>query len=150
MKYVGEEIYNIIPNRYPLMLLETLEVEGKKAVSEIKLKGDEWFFACHYPGNPMMPLSLIIESMTQTFEATFLTKTDSPEIPIILSLGGGDKIAIQDKLVPGDMLRMESYLKLFGGGIAKGVCKAYKNDNETPLLEFSIIDALPSQMNKIL
>jgi 3-hydroxymyristoyl/3-hydroxydecanoyl-(acyl carrier protein) dehydratase len=64
MRYVGEEIYKVIPNRYPLMLLNSLTVEEDSAIGQIDLKGDEWFFQCHFPGRPIMPLSLLIPSET--------------------------------------------------------------------------------------
>ena len=69
MFYSGKEIYNIIPNRYPLMILDELTVDEKSATSKIILREDSWFFECHYPGRPIMPFCLLIESMTQTFVA---------------------------------------------------------------------------------
>jgi 3-hydroxyacyl-[acyl-carrier-protein] dehydratase len=158
MKYTGKEIYNVIPNRYPLMLLETLTVEDNNAVSEINLKGDEWFFECHYPDFPVMPLSLLIESMSQTFSSIFLQRQQTLEIPAFSSIGGNEKISLKDKLVPGDSVRIEATLKSFKRGIAKGVCRAFKNhqpnnpDNQEingggqPIIEFEIVEVLPSQM----
>lgn len=150
MKYVGrEEIYKVIPNRYPLMLLETLTVENDVAVSEINLKGDEWFFQCHFPGNPIMPLTLLIECMSQTFISIFLQKLQTTEIPLFSSLGGEKKISYKEKLVPGDYLTIKSELLSLKRGIAKGVCRAYKNNGSIPILEFEMVEAIPSQMIKI-
>lgn len=86
MKYVGEEIYNAIPNRYPYMILDTLDVEDNKAVAKIALKQDLWIFDCHYPGHPILPMTLLLESMTQTFSATFLQITNTREVPVISSI----------------------------------------------------------------
>ena len=148
MKYTGEEIYNVIPNRKPFMILDTLDVEKDKAVSELILKEEEWFFQCHYPGNPMLPLTLLVESMTQTFSATFLPKTvDKSEIPVISSLG---EIRLKEGSKPGDVLRIEAILRSFKRGVAKGICKAFKNGAENPILEFEIVDVLPSQMIRII
>lgn len=147
MKYVGEEIYHIIPNRKPFMILDTLVVEDNHAVSELFLKSEEWFFQCHYPGNPILPLTLLVESMTQTFSATFLPKAeDKTEIPVISSLG---EIRLKEGSKPGDILRIEATLQSFKRGIAKGNCKAFKNGGENPILEFEIVDVLPSQMIRI-
>lgn len=146
MRYVGEEIYKVIPNRYPLMLLNSLTVEEDSAIGQIDLKGDEWFFQCHFPGRPIMPLSLLIESMSQVFIAIFLQKLKTQEIPVFSSLTHADKISLKDKLEPGDKLRMEASLLSFRRGIAKGVCKAFKNEREDPIMEFEIVEALPSQM----
>jgi 3-hydroxyacyl-[acyl-carrier-protein] dehydratase len=147
MKYIGrEEIYKVIPNRYPLMLLETLNVEDDVAVSEIHLKGDEWFFQCHFPGNPIMPLTLLIECMAQTFISVFLQKLNTTEIPLFSSLGDGNKIAYREKLEPGDKLTIVATLLSLKWGLAKGQIKAYKNDSEQPILEFQMVEAIPSQM----
>ena len=95
MRYVGEEIYKAIPNRKPLMLLETLTVEPESAVATMDLKGDEWFFACHFPGNPIMPFSLLIECLAQTWVAVVRQYANEGEIPIFSAFGmrgGGDCI----------------------------------------------------------
>lgn len=129
------------------MILDTLEVQDNKAVAEILLKEDLWIFACHYPGNPILPLTLLVESMTQTFSATFLPKAeDKTEIPVISSLG---EIRLKEGSKPGDALRIEATLHSFKRGIAKGTCKAFKNEGENPILEFEIVDVLPSQMIRI-
>lgn len=147
MKYVGEEIYHVIPNRKPFMILDTLEVQDNIAIAEIQLKEDLWIFACHYPGNPILPLTLLVESMTQTFSATFLSKAeDKTEIPVISSLG---EIRLKEGAKPGDVLRIEATLHSFKRGIAKGICKAFKNEGENPILEIEIVDVLPSQMIRI-
>ena len=74
MRYTHQEINDVIPNRYPLMFLDSLEIEGDTASGFIALRDDTWFFKCHYPDCPIVPMSLLIESMTQVFSATFLSK----------------------------------------------------------------------------
>lgn len=150
-KYVHDEIYKIIPNRYPLMLLDSLTVKDNMVWSEVELREDMWFFACHYPNHPIMPLSLILESMTQTFSAAFLSKlggdgNEESEIPVIVSIGN---IRLKESAIPGDRLKFEANLLSFRRGIAKGVCKAYKNNGEFPILEIEIVEALPSHMVKM-
>ena len=147
MKYIGEEIYQIIPNRPPYMILDTLEIGDNKAIAEIKLKDDLWIFTCHYPGHPILPMTLLVESMTQTFSATFLSMADEKhEIPVVSSLG---EIRLKECSGPGDVLRLEAELKSFKRGIAKGTCRAYKSNGKEPILEFDIVDVLPSQMIRI-
>ena len=129
------------------MILDSLELKGNMAIAEINLKEDLWIFECHYPGRPMLPLTLLVESMTQTFSATFLPKAeDKTEIPVISSLG---EIRLKEESQPGDVLRLETSLTSFKRGIAKGTCKAFKNGGENPILEFDIVDVLPSQMIRI-
>ena len=96
MKFVGEQIYKAIPNRKPLMLLETLELEENRGVATIDLKGDEWFFACHFPGNPVMPFSLIVECLAQVHVAVVQQRTTPDEIPVFAAIGSPMGGAILD------------------------------------------------------
>ncbi|WP_022761377.1 3-hydroxyacyl-ACP dehydratase FabZ family protein [Butyrivibrio sp. AD3002] len=151
MKKYGKEIYSLIPNRYPFMILHSLEVGNNCAEAEIVLKEDDWFFECHYPGNPILPLTLLLESMTQTFSATFLKAEETEdgskfEIPVISSIG---PLRMTKSAGPGDVIRIEAKLGSFKRGIAKGVCTAYINEDEKPIMEIEIVDALKSQMVKM-
>ena len=148
MKYTREEIYEVIPNRYPLMLLDSLDVQEKDAIGIILLKDDHWFFECHYPGNPIMPMSLLLESMTQTFSSIFLSQVGNDEIPVISSIAGGGSGAIRmrERVVPGDEIRIEAVLSSFRRGVAKGVCYAFKNGGNEPIMEIEIMEVLPSRM----
>ena len=71
----SKELMNILPHRYPMLMLDTILdydftgevgwVIGKKVIGI-----DSWYLSGHYPENPIMPGSLILESMSQA--ATFL------------------------------------------------------------------------------
>ena len=147
MKLVSEEILKVIPSRYPMMILDSLEINGNTAIAEISLSKDMWFFKCHYPDQPMMPLMLLMESMTQVFMAVLLQKADKKdEIPLIYSLG---EVHPKGMLLPDDKVKLEAELKSFKRVFAKGICRAYKNEEEEPILEFDIVDILPSKLSKI-
>ncbi len=147
MKFLSDEITTVIPSRYPMMILDSLEINEDKAVAEINLSKDIWFFKCHYPDQPMMPLMLLMESMTQVFMAVLLQKANKKdEIPLIYSLG---EVHPKGMLLPGDKVKLEAELKSFKRVFAKGICRAYKNDEEEPILQFDIVDILPSIVSKI-
>ena len=146
MKYIGEEIYKVIPNRYPLMILDSLDIFENGGKGEIYLKKDMWFFKCHYPDYPVLPLTMLIESMTQVFSATFLSKTEKQEIPLLISI---DNIKMKTSAFPGDKLRLMATLASFRRGVAKGSVKAFKNEDEQPICEFEMVEVLPSQMVRV-
>lgn len=152
MKYVGEEIYNILPNRYPLMILDSIDIKpDSTAVGYIALTETHWFFECHYPGNPIFPGVLLIESMTQVFCSIFLAKAKIDDIPVIYKLS---ELSLKSGTTIGDTIRIEATLYSLRHGIAKGHCSAYKvasvDDSEDVLLtEFDIVEAIPSQMSRI-
>lgn len=87
-----------------------------------------------------MPLSLLLESMTQAFPATFLSKFEDKETPVISSIGN---VRLKESAVPGDRLRLKADLFSFRRGIAKGIRKAYKNNGDVPIQGIEIVEALP-------
>ena len=102
-----QEIMEIIPNRYPIMMVDKVtELEPGKYVKAIKnVTYNESFFPGHFPGEPVMPGVLILEALAQT-----------GSIPLLKSeefqgqtgyLGGIDKVKFRQKVVPGDVLVME-------------------------------------------
>lgn len=66
------QIRQIIPQRYPMLMIDKIiELEPAKRVVAVKnVTINEQFFQGHFPDEPIMPGSLIIEAMAQT--STFL------------------------------------------------------------------------------
>ena len=62
------EIQKILPHRYPFLLIDGIEeMERWKRIVGIKnVTINESYFQGHFPGKPIMPGVLIIESMAQT------------------------------------------------------------------------------------
>jgi 3-hydroxymyristoyl/3-hydroxydecanoyl-(acyl carrier protein) dehydratase len=62
------ELLSVLPHRYPMLLVDRiLEIneEGTYCRGLKNVTMNEPFFQGHYPGNPIMPGVLIIESMAQ-------------------------------------------------------------------------------------
>src|SRR5215472_6951774 len=73
------DILRILPHRYPFLLVDRiLEVDpGKRIVGLKNVTFNEQFFQGHFPGAPVMPGVLILESMAQV--AGVLIYRDLPE-----------------------------------------------------------------------
>jgi beta-hydroxyacyl-ACP dehydratase FabZ len=102
------EIMNILPHRYPMLLVDRIiEVEGEKRIVGLKnVSANEQFFQGHFPGNPVMPGVLIVEAMAQC--AAILGLKDMPDRDRKLFLFGGvDRARFRRPVVPGDQLRLE-------------------------------------------
>ena len=61
------EIEKAMPHRYPFLLVDRIEalVEDKYAVGIKNVTANEPFFQGHWPGNPVMPGVLIVETIAQ-------------------------------------------------------------------------------------
>jgi|CXWL01.1.fsa_nt_gi 3-hydroxyacyl-[acyl-carrier-protein] dehydratase len=65
-----------IPHRYPFLLVDRIQVieEDKRCIGIKMVTANEEFFEGHFPGQPVMPGVLIVESMAQTACAMLLSK----------------------------------------------------------------------------
>ena len=108
----ASEIEKYLPHRYPFLLLDrvvAMQLEPEKKIVAIKnVSINEPFFTGHFPGNPVMPGVLIIESMAQAagmlanLDASMQGKTG--ELYYLVKV---DKAKFSKTVVPGDQLVLE-------------------------------------------
>jgi 3-hydroxyacyl-[acyl-carrier-protein] dehydratase len=105
----GEEILNVIPHRFPMLMVDRvieLDPEVVSAVSVKNVSHGDSFFHGHFPGRPIMPGVLIIEAMAQTaLLCIFGGKVVDPASEFLFA--GIDKAKFRRAVVPGDQLRIE-------------------------------------------
>ena len=102
------EIKNIIPHRYPFLLVDRIiECDFDSRIVGIKnVTADEPFFQGHFPEFPVMPGVLIIEALAQT--ACILGfKILKLEGHGTVFFTGIDGAKFRKPVVPGDQLRLE-------------------------------------------
>ena len=62
-----EQIKEVLPHREPFLLVDEVEEMevGKSIVATKSVTEDEYYFQGHFPGRPIMPGVLIVESLAQ-------------------------------------------------------------------------------------
>ncbi len=106
--YGIQEIMKLLPHRYPFLLVDRiLELEPDKRIVGIKnVTINEQFFQGHFPGAPVMPGVLIIESMAQV--AGVLIYRDLPDKDKkLIYFTGIENARFRSPVLPGDQLRIE-------------------------------------------
>lgn len=102
-----EEIKKIIPQREPFLMIDEIEeyIPGESAVAYKNVGEDEYYFKGHFPGNPIMPGVLIVESLAQTGAVAILSMEENKGKNALF--GGIDKLRFKRQVTPGDKLKLE-------------------------------------------
>lgn len=107
------EIKKLMPQDFPFIMVDKiLELEPDNYFISLKnITVNESFFSGHFPDNPIMPGTLIIEAMAQTVIFLFTTKND-PRVenknerkPTYYL--GSVKARFFQPVVPGDQLKIK-------------------------------------------
>ena len=103
-----KQLLKMIPHRYPFLLIDRM-VDVRHDHSAVGIKNvsvNEPFFEGHFPGHPVMPGVLIIESMAQT-AAGLVISTLGPDagIPIVYFMSV-ESAKFRKPVTPGDQLRL--------------------------------------------
>lgn len=123
----AKEIMEIIPHRQPFMLVDTIEEleKGIRAVGKKCVSYNEPFFAGHFPQEPVMPGVLIIEALAQVGAVAILSQPEFQGKTAYFAAINSAKF--KGKVVPGDVLMLETEIVKVKGPIGVGNAKATVN-----------------------
>jgi len=119
------EIEQILPHRDPFLLLdEVLDVQpGRRVVARREVRGDDWWFAGHFPGRPVMPGVLIVEAMAQTGAVAVLLEEQNRGR--IAFFAGIDDCRFKRVVEPGDTLILTCEIDQVRGPVGRGRATAH-------------------------
>ena len=124
-----KEIMNIIPHRYPFLLIDkVIKIEENKITAIKNVTANEYYFQGHFPTEPVMPGVLIIESLAQAGAVALLSKDEFKGK--IAYFAGINNAKFRRKVVPGDTLRLEVELTKIRGKAGIGYGIAYVEDKQ--------------------
>ena len=120
MKLGPAEIRELIPHRYPFLLVDRIEElePGEWAVGLKNVTQNEPFFQGHFPDYPVMPGVLIVEAMAQVGAVAVMV--DEEYRNKLALFAGIDGVRFRRQVVPGDVLRMEVEIRRLKGRIGRG------------------------------
>jgi len=114
LPWEAADIMTILPHRYPFLLIDrVVEIEpGQRVVAMRNVTANEPQFTGHFPGRPIMPGVLLVESLAQAGAVAVLSFPANRGKLVLFA--GIDECRFRRVVVPGDTLRLEITVEKLG------------------------------------
>lgn len=123
-----DEIREILPHRYPMLLVDRIvEISDTRVVGIKNVTANEPFFPGHFPNYPIMPGVLVVEALAQCGGVLALREMADRDEKVVL-FASIDDCRFRAPVTPGDQLRLELEILRRRGGIVKMRGHAYVED----------------------
>ena len=100
------DIKALLPHREPFLFVDRIEkADEREIVGYRRFPANEFFFAGHFPGYPVVPGVILLETMVQVGGAG--RRIVAPDTPPIYYLATIEKVKFRRQVKPGEELRIE-------------------------------------------
>ncbi len=105
-----EQIRELLPHRYPMLLVDrVLEIGERDIVAEKLVSANDPFLEGHFPGRPIMPGLQILESLAQA-ACILVVSSERQTRGFGVALLGVQHARFRRPVVPGDIMRLSVQL----------------------------------------
>ena len=134
------EVMKILKQRYPFLMVDRITDYDVSHVTGYKnVTINEPFFQGHFPGDPVMPGVMILESMGQVASILVGLKLGKEGLDKIAFLAGVDNARFRRPVRPGDRLVTKAELTRVRGSSGKAKVTGYVDDKVVAEGEFVFI-----------
>lgn len=124
MQLSNDQIKEILPHRYPFLLVDKITdcIPGESARGIKCVSANEMQFLGHFPEKSVFPGVLILEAMAQVGGIAILTLPENKGK--LAFLGGMKNVKFRRQVVPGDVLEIDCHMTRIMGAVGIGQAKA--------------------------
>ena len=134
------ELMRLLRHRYPFLMVDRIvEYDENHVVGYKNVTINEPFFQGHFPGEPVMPGVLILESMGQVASIMVAVRLGDKSEGIIAFLTGVERARFRKPVRPGDKLLTKAELTKVRGPVGKVKVVGYVDEVVVAEAEFSFM-----------
>ncbi|TFU93246.1 3-hydroxyacyl-ACP dehydratase FabZ [Granulicatella sp. 19428wC4_WM01] len=135
----AQEVMEIIPNRFPIFFIDRVDelIPGEHVVCTKNVTINEHIFQGHFPGEPVLPGVFIVEALAQAGSIPLLQLEAFKGKTAYL--GGLNKVKFRQKVVPGDVLKLQVDIVKLKSHAGIGYGQAFVGDKKVCEVEMTFI-----------